>query len=169
MGAMTAKTCTKCGDTKTLSEFHLNNTTRDGLHSRCKDCAKAVAKAHYVANREAKKAYARKHRQETMSATLKRERAYRLANPHVKWEAHYREQSLALGFLPIVVPFAKADLIDRYGDACVHCGGIFEELDHYPVPIALGGAHSLENCVPSCLACNRAQISRIRKERANTF
>lgn len=32
------KRCAKCGQTKTLSEFHRSVSSRDGRASRCKEC-----------------------------------------------------------------------------------------------------------------------------------
>ena len=46
-------------------------------------------------------------------------------------------------------------LVARYGDACFHCGGDFEELDHFPIPVSQGGPHALDNCRPSCTPCNQ--------------
>ena len=80
---------------------------------------------------------------------------YLLTNPNKWWESYYRERSLKAGFLPVVVSFTREDLIERHGSVCVHCGGPFEELDHYPVPVSQGGSHDLDNCVPSCATCNR--------------
>lgn len=36
------KTCTRCGETKPVAEFHRNRTRRDGLQSRCKVCQRAA-------------------------------------------------------------------------------------------------------------------------------
>lgn len=84
-----------------------------------------------------------------------RSRAYRLANMHVQWESHYRLRAKKYGHQPSVTSFTREQLIERHGDECVHCGGPFEQLDHYPTPVANGGEHSLENCVPSCAPCNK--------------
>jgi len=35
---METKTCTKCKEEKTLSEFNKNKLRPDGLHSWCNDC-----------------------------------------------------------------------------------------------------------------------------------
>ena len=92
-------------------------------------------------------------------------RARQRSNPHFGWESNYRKRAAKFGFEAMVIPFTREELIARYGDACHHCGGPFEHLDHYPVPVALGGAHSLDNCVPSCATCNTAQAARIRSAR----
>lgn len=54
-----SKKCTKCGETKPLSEFHKDKNLKDGFAHRCKACAIASAKKHYQANPEAKRAYTR--------------------------------------------------------------------------------------------------------------
>ena len=92
-----------------------------------------------------------------------RARAWAIANPHTSWESGYRVRARKHGHEPVVESFTRDDVIDRYGDACAHCGGPFEELDHYPVPVALGGPHSLDNAVPSCMPCNRANVWEIRR------
>lgn len=38
--------------------------------------------------------------------------------------------------------------------ACVYCGAPFAEVDHI-MPLSRGGAHVLDNLVPSCVPCNR--------------
>ena len=40
-GEMKMKYCSKCGETKSRSEFHKNRTTKDGLKSWCKECCRA--------------------------------------------------------------------------------------------------------------------------------
>lgn len=79
---------------------------------------------------------------------------YHSAKPHIAWESEYRTRARSYGFEPVIVSFTKQELIDHYGDKCFHCGGPFDELDHYPVPIVRGGAHTIEGCKPSCAPCN---------------
>jgi len=52
------KTCRKCGEAKSTSEFHKHANGKGGLHSECKECTKARVRAYYHANRE--RALARK-------------------------------------------------------------------------------------------------------------
>jgi Rps23 Pro-64 3,4-dihydroxylase Tpa1-like proline 4-hydroxylase len=44
------KTCTKCLKKKKLNEFHKATKFKDGLHYRCKDCAKRAHKKWYKEN-----------------------------------------------------------------------------------------------------------------------
>ena len=50
--AFDEKTCTKCGETKPLEEFHKDRTKKDGLQSYCKECAREKARKWYAANSE---------------------------------------------------------------------------------------------------------------------
>lgn len=158
------KTCRTCGEAKPVTEYHRHARTRDRLDARCKECKRAWADERREAITDARRAYYAEH-QERLDA---RSRAYHEKNPHVRWLSRYMVRARRYGIEPAVTPFTEAELIDRHGSTCKHCGGPFEELDHYPVPVALGGAHSLENCVPSCAPCNRAGARTARDARALT-
>lgn len=110
---------------------------------------------YYAANKEAIREYSRAWRDENKDYIRERAAEYRADRPEVQWESRYRFRTRRAGGEPVMKPFTKAELIARHGDACAHCGGPWEELDHYPVPIVRGGEHSLDNCVPSCTPCNR--------------
>lgn len=84
-----------------------------------------------------------------------------------QWALDYRHRSKKAGHLPVVEFFTREDVIAAYGDACVHCEvGEFEQLDHYPVAVADGGHHTLENVRPSCGDCNRRGGLEVRRRRA---
>lgn len=138
---METKQCSKCEEVKPLDQFHRMKATKDGLRPNCKMCVKAYSSGYYAENK---------------TAVLDQQHGYREANPHVSWEVNVRQRSERLGFEPTIESFTKEDVIERYGSACFHCGGPFEELDHHPVAIARGGSHCLSNVVPSCIRCNRA-------------
>jgi len=154
------KTCTKCGETKPLEDFHRNRGRADGRSSQCGPCIRTRAAV-----------YREDRRVELAAATAAYRAArpgymadYRAKNPHRAWESAYRERSRRAGHVPRVQSFTLDDLIARWGEACAHCGGDFEELDHYPVPVAHGGVHSLENCRPSCTRCNATGTTVRRME-----
>jgi hypothetical protein len=54
------KTCIKCEEEKTASEFYKEKRVSDGLSARCKTCAKQDAKTSYENNKEAVKSRQRK-------------------------------------------------------------------------------------------------------------
>src|SRR6476646_1718352 len=124
------KTCRKCGEAKSTSEFHKHANGKGGLHSECKECTKARVRAYYHANREralARKAeYRRANRErlvaqnaeyyQTNRATIV---AFRAANPHIRWEHRYRRRCRKYGLLePVLVSFTYEDVVARYGPSC---------------------------------------------------
>ena len=153
------KTCRTCGEAKPLTEYHRHARSADRLDGRCKACKRVRfedAWRHTAGAREKAQGWPSSRR-------------YHAENPQIRWESRYRIRCRQYGIKPSIESFTRAELMARYGDACVHCGGPFEELDHYPVPVALGGAHSLDNCVPACAPCNRAGARTARDARALTL
>ena len=59
-----AKTCTKCGETKALGEFHKDKSSRDGLRCVCKVCARADEKAWREQNKERARALVKAWREQ---------------------------------------------------------------------------------------------------------
>lgn len=49
---MSEKTCTKCGISKSLNNFHCSKRYFDGRVQRCKDCQKLITKKYYDLNKE---------------------------------------------------------------------------------------------------------------------
>ncbi|MGP4916810.1 HNH endonuclease [Brachybacterium tyrofermentans] len=173
------KTCTKCGEEKPLTDYSPDRRRADGRVARCKSCAWTAKKAFRAANRplvlQQKAEYRARHQERRRREDRERYAenresilAGRATRPHIHWESDYRIRARKYGFDPIVQAFTPAALVSRYGAACVHCGGPFEELDHHPVPVAHGGPHSLDNCVPSCTPCNRALAPAIARTSART-
>jgi hypothetical protein len=72
--------------------------------------------------------------------------------------ANYRRRSQKYGHEPVIVPFTRSQVTERYGDHCYYCPlrgqtGAFEGLDHV-VCVAAGGHHTLGNIRPCCRSCN---------------
>jgi len=57
------KSCRICGEAKPLTEYHKQSSARDGHQSRCKECAKALARRWYAENKERALAAARAYRE----------------------------------------------------------------------------------------------------------
>lgn len=167
------KTCTGCGETKPLDEYHRNKNGRDGRRERCKTCllaqkreynARPEVRAHRAKyDAEHKPRYYTEHR----DAIRARQAEYYRANPHQNWVDGYRHRAKQYGHPVVIEPFTKDELIARWGDACWHCGGPFEQLDHFPVAVINGGSHTIENCRPSCTPCN-AKGRGIRRTNTTT-
>ena len=158
------RTCSECGETKPLDEYHRNKNSRDGRRSRCKTCRRSEKREYYTANRET--LLERRAEYYARPEIKARVAEYHAAHPHVSWVKGYQRRAKRYGFEPVVEPFTKDELVARWGDACAHCGGPFEQLDHFPVAVINGGTHTIENCRPSCAPCN-AKGCVIRRTKTN--
>ena len=160
---MKTKPCSKCGAEKPLDEFPKQSASKDGHRPDCKVCSSAWQREYRVSNRERKAAYLAEWR----AANPDSDAEYRatLEGQSARWTADYRRRSRKFGFDPVIEQFNCDDVVSLYGDACAHCGGPFEQLDHFPVPVALGGAHRLENVRPSCVPCNTRRGAEARVAR----
>ena len=67
------------------------------------------------------------------------------------------------------VPWTKRNIMIRDGFKCVYCGktDCKVDIDHV-FPRSKGGKNTWENCVTSCIECNRHKADRTPKE-ANMF
>ena len=164
------KTCSKCGESKPLTEYYVSKGYRKAA---CKECVRTTIRRHRVEAGDAVRArerdYYRKNREDRLAAqseyyqanredVLQYNKAFRAENPHLGWEAHYLSRVRRLSLPQVLESFTKPDVIERYGDSCFYCGGDFEHLDHY-VPVSKGGPHTLDNVRPSCTSCNARKWS----------
>lgn len=172
---MTSKACTRCREVKPLTEYHRDKNRKDGRVTRCKRCRQIDKAEYYSQNRETLLAYKAEYYSRNRDDVLARKAEYHArpevkahnaeyraeyyqANPHIQWEAAYRRRARAYGFdylIPSLQSFTREDLIWLHGDRCYHCGGEWDQLDHWPLAISQGGMHALFNAVPSCADCNQ--------------
>ena len=86
------KTCSKCGETKSLDQFTKRKQTHDGLHARCQPCSyadrmvrhereKTARLASYQANRDEKLAKQRAYQQSNREVYRAASKKWREANP----------------------------------------------------------------------------------------
>lgn len=74
------KTCTKCGETKPYSEYHVHKKTKDGFKSSCKVCRNLESSAYRKANPEKATASWKTWKENNLELSKERARAWRLAN-----------------------------------------------------------------------------------------
>lgn len=161
----THKGCTRCGIVKPLPEFVRSKVTRSGYLGHCRQCERARVRQWRAENRGRDSERRRAYRVAHIERERERVQEWHAENPGRVWAHGYRQRAAQYGHEPAVVPFTREELIDVYGDACYHCGDEWTELDHWPVAVAEGGEHRLENVVPSCAPCNSAGAVEIRKRR----
>ena len=75
-----SKTCTKCGETKSLDDFHRNKGGVDGRHSRCKECRRERNRRYHEENRDKRLEYSRRYHEENRDKVRERKRRYREEN-----------------------------------------------------------------------------------------
>ncbi|MFC5996691.1 HNH endonuclease [Pseudonocardia hispaniensis] len=61
------------------------------------------------------------------------------------------------------VPMTRSGVLRRDGRRCAYCGKRADTVDHV-VPRSRGGAHTWENCVAACRACNSRKADRLIEE-----
>jgi 5-methylcytosine-specific restriction endonuclease McrA len=162
------KTCTGCGETKTLDGFHKDKSRRDGLTNRCKVCNIAKTAAWQKANpgrssehslrwyyrnlekaREQRRAYQRDRDPEQRNAARRawkaRNRAKVAAENHARRGSRYDEDSkVVLGQIIL--------------DPCSYCGGPAGAVDHITA-LSAGGASHWSNITGACLVCNHLRAA----------
>jgi len=133
----THKTCTKCGQTKPLTQYNLEKRGRDGRRAKCKECDRARSRAWYEANAEHVRAKAR---------------AWNEANPERKRDIVSRRRARKATAVP-----QRWRLSECPDHLCYWCGTELTHdnthLDHI-MPLSLGGPHTPDNTANTCAPCN---------------
>jgi 5-methylcytosine-specific restriction endonuclease McrA len=178
---MDAKKCgggKGCGETKPVSEFYRQSSSRDGFGHYCKVCAQAAKRARYAANPErdkaAKKRYADANRDKTRAAVSrwrdanrdrKREtdQQWRDANPDKVRAWVHRRRAAKLSATVGSVDYA---VVCGQPGSCYLCGDPLDQDTHmdHVVPLSRGGAHSYANVLPAHEACNLRKSDRLLTE-----
>ena len=71
-----SKTCTKCGETKSLDDFHRYKTGAGGRKPHCKECVREYKRRYYEENRDKELEYARRYHEENRDKVLEYRRCY---------------------------------------------------------------------------------------------
>nr|WP_253258665.1 HNH endonuclease [Pseudonocardia sp. N23] len=61
------------------------------------------------------------------------------------------------------VPMTRSGVLRRDNRRCAYCGTRADTIDHV-IPRSRGGAHSWDNCVAACRACNSRKADRLLEE-----
>jgi len=178
-----AKTCSKCGELKFLTEYCKDSRIkRDGLVAACNACKKLAAEKYLkenaekeslrkkkwrAANREKYLASLRSYYEINAEAVSKTHRAWVKANPEKRGESHRRRRALKLGNGS--EPYTVDEMLLLYGTDCYLCNEPIDlaaarspgregwqfslHVDHVQ-PLSKGGPDSLSNVRPAHGRCN---------------
>jgi 5-methylcytosine-specific restriction endonuclease McrA len=171
------KKCTKCGETKPVSEFHKSYTEKSGLMTQCKSCKllyaaeyrkrnmpslvqKAMEWAHQ--NRERVREVQSAHRERNRDKEKERHRKYDQENPDKVLEKLHRR--IAKKHNVVGGHFTEKEwreVLDMYGHKCLCCGrsGVPLERDHV-IPIGPPHSDEITNIQPLCRSCNARKGNR---------
>ena len=91
------KTCTKCGETKPLDDFHRHRSGADGLRARCRECRAEDKRRYREENRDKEMERHRRYYEANRDKALECRRRYREENLGKvrEYNRRYREENRA--------------------------------------------------------------------------
>jgi 5-methylcytosine-specific restriction endonuclease McrA len=164
------KRCSKCGETKAVSEFGKDARHSDGSKSRCKRCCSADTTGWVQTHREHKCLYLKSWRRanprswEKWYAANRQEREaytarYYVASYPARVESYKTNARLRRArMLGASGSFTSGEwraLVAKGSGRCLCCGRTDVTLvrDHVK-PLSKGGSNSIDNIQPLCSTCN---------------
>ena len=144
--------CSKCGETKPLTQFHKDKQNKLGHSYRCKTCAiKHVAKWQ-TDNPERKRANSRKWVANNYESHKEGNKRFLEKNPD--YNKHYKLKRRALEKENMSFVITDKEYRKIYESPCFYCGATERiEADHI-IPVSRGGATSVGNLISACRSCN---------------
>ena len=173
------KTCTKCGESKPLTEYYKHNQRKDGLFGFCKSCYKI--KRDSSMDKDKRRAYereywsrpenkARRAKQVKNSMLKNKERHEAVRAIYLKTDAGLNTQRKSCqvnrckkqgAYVEHVDPL---ELYNEQSGLCYICFNEFSfknmEMDHV-IPLSKGGKHQLSNVKMCCARCNKSKGAKI--------
>lgn len=169
--------CSKCGETKSLDEFHRDRRRPLGRRSDCRACQREYYRTWSEANSEYFREYYaanRDRRREHYAANRDRYREYKREHYAANRDRYheYERRRRARKRAATVEEFSPDDVYAWWEElglyTCFWCGLPFTEDDRIHVdhvwPLSRGGHHAVRNLVPACERCNRAKSSALPHE-----
>lgn len=161
LGQIKMNTCSKCGITKSSTEFNKEPLNINGLSSWCKECKNKQSALWRSKNRD--KDCARKEKYYAENRLSMIEKACLWAKENVeKKHSHYKNRRAKLnGSSGNVTAGQWKEILDKYGNKCLRCGTTERLSQDHVVPLELGGLHSVDNLQPLCRSCNSKKHTKI--------
>lgn len=171
------KTCTQCGELKSLTLFGRKSSRKDGRRSDCKECQKVSAALYREANRERLneesrirtrsdprvKAHKKKWRQKNPDKCYEFVKQFRDRNPtYATSRAAVRRARTKVATVDGSISYQA--IYEAHDYMCHICGTkIDKDLAHphpfsksidHKIPLVKGGLHVEENLAPAHMRCN---------------
>uniref|UniRef100_A0A6M3KP16 Putative homing endonuclease n=1 Tax=viral metagenome TaxID=1070528 RepID=A0A6M3KP16_9ZZZZ len=182
---ITEKRCSKCKETKAISEFSKAKQRKSGYSPRCKECDRAYyeetrdrvlergrerrSKPGY---KERYAEYAKDYASKNKDVLREKGRDYREKNKERRWKLKNRDKVYASCWkrrsrkLNAPGSFTLEEwnaLKKHYVFTCLACGKKEPEIKLSPdhvVPLSKGGSDFIENIQPLCAECNGRKMTR---------
>ncbi len=119
LNADNLKRCSRCKETKPLSDFNKNSTAKDGLQHKCRDCGRIACRVWYGKNLETERQRARDRVRVYGPADRARNKAWAAANPE-KARHHSRKKLLGTKYNMTIEEHDA--LFASQGMVCGACG-----------------------------------------------
>jgi 5-methylcytosine-specific restriction endonuclease McrA len=174
------RTCSRCTERKSLSDYYKDKSATLGYRSYCKTCQKKGITANYKKDPEKKKSYQRQHRKINLGDVREQDRARYERDKDkrislVENQLHIRRARRNQA--PFEAGITRVALRKRDGDHCAYCkvemnfaratGRKFSGTDatiEHRLPLSKGGKHLWNNVVLACRDCNMSKNQKTEEE-----
>lgn len=164
------KTCSRCGEEKSLDLFHKRSARKSGYASHCKTCDSNRTKQWREENPETASARFIRWKAANPERAIERVKVWKLENPSATKEAHRRKAHRRRLQINATKEFyTERQVLDTYGYSCYLCNEAINflaprsagkkgwerglHIDHV-IPLSKGGSDTLENVRPTHGKCN---------------
>lgn len=185
------KQCTKCNQTKPLSEFYKQ---KGRPQAKCKECVKQIRKEYYSQNSDTVKERTRKYRNSNLDVVRQRENNYHKQHPEVNRKAKrkyytankeqilnrqrkhrednpelYRSycrkrRALRKSIKEVYTTEDEMYTKKMFNHRCANCGSTSNlEIDHH-YPLSEGHPLTRSNAVLLCRSCNASKNSKLPED-----
>ncbi len=169
---VSTKTCSRCRETKNLSEVYLFRC--NGYEQvRCKDCHRELTRANNERIKQDPEKLAKKRETGNRNAKL-----YRDTHPefHERKKAYQREHyrnNKEQYYVRVSARKARKDgaggshsseawrqMLELFGNKCLCCGATERIVKDHVIPLLRGGSDDVTNLQPLCWRCNKSKFTR---------
>lgn len=172
--------CSRCGETKPIDQFDKDKRASGGRRSQCKACRSARMSGYYRENREDRREYARRHREENADRIREDDKARYYRDRDKRIELVLKAQHVRRERVKNSNPdrgITKKKLRAIHGDLCCYCQATMDfgptkghgfvpdraTIEHI-VPLSRGGTHTWDNVCLACWQCNVRKNRRLVDE-----
>jgi len=153
------KKCKRCGEVKSVTEFHKEAARPDGLKHWCKACIKIHNKIYREGHREEIATYQKMYRDKHQKKLAIYGKAHYKKHPEQAKIYQLQRRALKAGASGHATTKQIQARWEYYGNKCYICGKDAEAIDHV-IPLSKGGNNWPANLRPICKRCNSSKHAK---------